>query len=117
MDQTTSEVISVLLIGGTIVYLLILLVLAQIKYSDFIQYIKKIDPEYKENLDGLWVTEKGGGWLNSDYVFRSPLPISIKTEDNQLNELVKTHNKTIKLFWISALIITPCVVIILHLIN
>ncbi|MCT4666183.1 MAG: hypothetical protein N4A45_13235 [Flavobacteriales bacterium] len=87
------------------------------KYASFIDYIKKIKPDYKEDLGGLWVTDKGGGWVSGEYWFRTPLPIAIKTKNKKLKKLVQSHDKTIKLFWISAIIILPAIIVVLNLMN
>ena len=117
MGQNTIDTITGILIGGTIIYLFVLLIIAQNKYSTFIDYAKKIESDYKEDLSGLWVTDKSGGWVAGEYWFRTPLPIAIKTKNKELKKLVDSHDKTIKLFWISAITVLPGLIIILNLIN
>jgi hypothetical protein len=113
----TIDIITGILIGGTIIYLFVLLIVAQIKYSIVLECAKKVKPDFKENLGGLWVTDKGGGWIASTYHFRTPLPIAIKTKDDELKKLVKAHDQIIKIFWISIITVLPAVIIILNLIN
>lgn len=61
--------------------------------------------------------KNGGGWMSGAYRFRTPLAISFKTKNAELNQRISSHNKTIKLFWISAVILLPGVIVILNLIN
>jgi len=117
MPLSNSEIISIILIAATILYLLILLIVAQNKYSDFLAQVKKTKADFKEDLGGFWVTKKGGDWVVGDYWFRSPLPIAFKTKDPTLKKLVDAHDKIIRLFWISAIVLLPSVIIVLHLIN
>ena len=117
MDPNTINIITGILIGGPIIYLFVLLIIAQIKYSLVLECAKKVKPDYKENLSGLWVTDKGGGWIASTYHFRTPLPIAIKTKNEHLKKLVDSHDKIIKVFWISSITVLPIVIIVLNLIN
>lgn len=94
-----------------------LLIVAQSKYSLIYDYAKKTKENFKEDLGGLWLGNKGGNWMAGKYMFRTPLPISVRTKNAGLNQLIDSHNKTIKLFWLSALILLPVVIIILNLIN
>lgn len=117
MDQSAINIIIGILIGVTIIYLFVLLIIAQIKYSSIILLAKKNKPDFKENLGGLWVTDKGGDWIAQKYWFRTPLPIAVKTKDKELKKRVNSHNKTIRLFWISVITVLPTLLIILNLIN
>lgn len=117
MESEIIDITTGVLIGGTIIYLLILLIIAQIRYSTFLNHIKRVKPEYKEDLEGLLVTEKGGDWFGGIYIFRTPLPISLKTKNEEIRKLVESHNKIIKYFCISSIVIIPTLIIILHLIN
>lgn len=117
MEQSAINIITGILIGVTIIYLLILLIIAQIKYSSFILLAKKVKLDYNENLGGLWVTDKGGGWIAQKYWFRTPLPIAVKTKDKELKKRIQSHNKAIKLFWISVITVLPAVLIILNFLN
>lgn len=117
MDNSMPDILTGLLIAGTIIYLFALLIVAQSKYARIANYAKKSKTDFKENLNGLWKGNNGGGGMTGSYWFRTPLPISIKTKNIELNQLIDSHNKTIKLFWISALITLPAVIVILNLIN
>lgn len=117
MNSSIPDILTGLLIAGTIIYLFALLVVAQSKYARTVNYAKKAKVTFKEDLGGLWQGNKGGGSMSGEYIFRTPVPISIKTKNSELNQLIDSHNKTIKLFWTSALIGLPAVIVILNLIN
>lgn len=117
MNNSLPDILTGLLIAGTIIYLIALLIIAQNKYSLIVDHAKKSKTDFKEDLGGLWKGNKGGGSMSGAYWFRTPLPISIKTKNTELNQLIDSHNKTIKLFWTSALIGLPAVIVILNLIN
>ena len=113
-----TDIISVSLIGGTVIYLFVLAIIAQIRYVSFIDYIKTIKPDYNEDLDGLYIGgDKGGGWVGGEYLFRTPLPITIKTKDKEILKLVDSHNLIINIYWISVITVIPTVIIILNLID
>lgn len=60
---------------------------------------------------------KKGRWIGGEYRFRPPLPLTIETRDDEIMELVRSHNEVTKLFWISAVVVIPSVLIALNLIN
>ena len=78
-------------------------------------HMKKLEPDFEEDLGGLWVTKKGGRWLAGTYFFRTPLPISIRTKNKELQKLIDSHDRIIKLFWLSAITLLPVEIIILKL--
>jgi hypothetical protein len=117
MTPKTLNIITGILIGGTILYLFIILIIAQIKYSIVLDYIRKIKPNYRESLSGLWVADNGGKWIAGTYYFRTPLPLYIDTKNLELKKLIDKHNLIIKIFWISAITVLPAVIILLNVIN
>ena len=117
MTEITVNIISALLIGGTILYLFVLLIVAKIRYASFMQAAKKLKPDFKEDLGRLWGANSGGDWVAGEYWFRAPLPIEIKSQHEELSKLAAPHNKVIKLFWISVLILLPLLTIVLNLMN
>ena len=117
MNNSLPDILTGFLIAGTIIYLIALLIIAQSKYARIYDFAKKSKEPFKEDLGGLWQGNKGGGSMGGAYWFRTPLPISIKTKNNELNQMIDSHNKTIKSFWISAVIVLPTVIVILNLIH
>ena len=103
--------------GSTFLYLFVLLIIAQIKYSNFLKNVRKTKPDYKEDLGGLWVGDNGGKWIAGTYHFRTPLPIALKTKNVKIQNLIDSHDKTIKIFWVSACILLPTTIIIANLID
>ena len=112
----TNDPISVITIFASIFYLFGLLIVANIRYSKFIRTIRKTQPNFSEDLDGLYVGD-GGKFLlgNGEYWFRTPLPINAKTNDLETLIAIKRHDKIIKIFWISVLTIIPGVIIFLNI--
>ncbi len=116
MEPSTAKIISGLLIFGVILYLFILAIIARVRYADFLNTIRKIQPDFEENLNGLWVGD-GGKWMAGEYWFRTPFYINYKCDDEEIMRLIKKHDKIIKLYWISVVTILPIVIIILNIIN
>ena len=117
MKANTVEIISGVLVSFTILYPFALLIILQIKYSKIIDFSKKRNLKFKENLGGLLGSNKGGTSIGGTFYFRTPLPIDTKTHNSELKKLIDNHNKFIKLFWVSTLSILLTVIIVLNLIN
>lgn len=116
MDQGTHDIFSIILIFATILYLFVLLIIANVRYSTFIQLMRKTKSDFEEDLGGLFVGD-GGKYIPGfgEYWFRAPLPINAETKDPKILYAIKKHDEVIKLFWISAIFILPLVIIILNL--
>jgi len=104
--MTNKEIVILSLILIYIIVAFILLITAFIKYKTFLELKRKIEPEYVENLGGLWVND-GGGWLAGSFQFRTPLPIEDKSKDENIIKAVSEHNKIITYYWIWMLSILP----------
>lgn len=116
MNEATIKIISGVLIGVTIIYFFILAILANIRYRTFLNEIRKINPDFKEDLYGLWVGD-GGKWMAGEYMFRTPLPINYKSDNINITELIKVHDKIIKIYWVSVITVLPILIIVLNIIN
>jgi hypothetical protein len=119
MAEADSKLIIGLIIGATILYFFALLLMLQIRYSTFLEQIRKNDPDWREDLGGLIVGKNGGKFISgfSKYWFRSPVSINCNSADSSVQDAIIKHDKLIKLFWISAVIILPVVIIICNLID
>lgn len=82
------------------VYLCVIVALLHIRYRKFIDKVHQTQPDFKEDLGGLWVTKKGGGWIGTKYVFRTPLPINYQTQNEELKELIRRHDVLLYYYWI-----------------
>ena len=110
-----NAILSVIFIVGYLIYYFIILILLYIRYHDFLILKLKENPNYEEDLGGLWVGN-GGKWIGGNFRFRSPLPIVDKTKDKKIQEAINDHNKLIRVFWYSALGLIP-IIIFLNIIN
>lgn len=88
--------------------------LLQFRYRKFIGKVHQTQPDFIEDLGGLWVTKKGGGWIGNKYVFRTPLPINYQTQNEELKKLIKRHDVLLYYYWIG---ITGGTLLILYLLN
>jgi hypothetical protein len=104
--MTNKEIIILCLVIVYITTALILLITAYVKYKTFLELKRKIEPEYVENLGGLWVND-GGGWFAGTFQFRTPLPIEDKSNDESIKKAVSEHNKIITYYWIWMISILP----------
>ncbi len=105
----TAEIISIILVTLSILYLFILLIIAQFRYSMYRDEMKKEMPGFGDKF--------GGGWVAGTYWFRWPLPIMSKSDNEKIKSSADSYDRIIKIYWISCLVVLPAVIIILNLIN
>jgi|GEM_PF-3858789 len=76
-------------------------------YKSFLKAKQTEQPNYQEDLHGFFIGE-GGKWLGNAFTFRTPLPISDDSKNEQVREAIAKHNKAIGVYWviIAALIAT-----------
>tara|TARA_R110002049_G_scaffold186306_2_gene354557 strand:+ start:1520 stop:1870 length:351 start_codon:yes stop_codon:yes gene_type:complete len=111
-----NKLLALVLIPSLIIYFFVLLIIARIRYSTFLNLVKRKESNYKENLGGLFVGN-GGKFVYGfvEYWFRSPLPINYKSNDTETKNAIKKHDSIIRLFWISAVTFIPITILILNL--
>jgi hypothetical protein len=112
-----KEIISVLILATLIGYLFSLAIIAKIRYSSFAKKVREYAPDFQEKIGPLHVGKNGGYDNAGEYIFRTPVYINYKSSDPEITKLIKSHDKIIKLFWISILTLTPVVILILNIIN
>ena len=113
-----KEYLIPILISGTLVILFALTIVARIRYSIFLDEVRKVNPEWSENMNGLF--GKDGGefvWGFGEYWFRPPFPITFNTKNKRIKEARIKHNQTIKLFWIVMISWIPLLIVVSNLIE
>lgn len=60
------------------------------------------DPDFKSSI---------GSFHGGTFYGRMPLPIEDDTENEKIQQIITSHNKFVKLFWIWMAMIIPLVVI------
>lgn len=113
MDKGTNDPISVCLIWGTLLYLLALGFVSHFRYKKFLTAIKKsnsIDPTIIEDYEN-----ESGGFIGGKFYGRMPFPIMLNSNDLSVVRAVERYNNSVKLWWLSCLILLPTVIVILNI--
>ncbi len=95
------EPIVIIFISYMIIFLLILIFV----YDRHLQYadLKKLeDPDFKSSI---------GSFHGGTFYGRMPLPIDDDTENEKIQQIITSHNKFVKIFWIWMALIIPLVLI------
>lgn len=108
-ELPTADEVAPYLITPMMIYFFVLAIILKIKYNLFLEEVRKKDPDFEEDLGGFTT----GGWAGGTYYLRTPLPIAYKSKDERIQRRIDSHDKIIKLFWISIVILLPSILLIL----
>ena len=104
------KILLIILAGIYFLALFILINIAYFRYKTFLKLKRLEDPDYKEDLGGLFVGD-GGRMAGGGFMYRTPFPIEDDSQDENIIQAVKAHNRIIKLFWLTNLLILPIIAI------
>jgi hypothetical protein len=62
--------------------------------------------------DFNWINSFGFDKTNGNNIFHAILPTNEKSDDPELSNCIKRHNRILELFWLSAIVLIPAAVIV-----